>query len=146
MKQNEEEIFKKILIKNKLYSVECMSQIRDYLLENKNENSNKVSNILKNAFGVYLIPILFGIIGIYTSFASNADYKVELIKILYIVFAIFAIFTVIIIISITHILKEESITESYTVKRIIKLLTNNIIIIESRRNYIKKRNKISRLS
>ena len=106
-----------------------MCEIRDYLVKNAKENSDIVSNIIKNALGVYLIPILFGIIGIYTSFSNTTNVKEEIVKIIYIIFIIIAIFTVILIVSITHVLKEEPITESYTNKRIIKLLTNYIINI-----------------
>lgn len=131
--KNEEKFVKKILIVNKMYNIECMKEIINYLNCNKKSDKYDETNFLQVAVGVYAIPITFNIISVFSAL-TKLEMEQNIIVITYIV--IFSITAVAIsyIVFVIKRIKMLSITNSYIYPKIIKILTN-LVIIKSMGNY-----------
>lgn len=124
---SEIKLVKSILIQNDMYNSECMRELRDYLKNNKKKDKYDDSGFSQIVVGVYAVPITFNIINIYTAI-SKTELQESIINIAYIM--IFAM-TIVGIAYIIHIIKKVkmmSISNSYTYPRLIKILTNLIIM------------------
>ncbi len=107
-----------------------MKELRDYFKYNKKTDKYDEAGFAQIVVGMYVIPITFNIISIYTAISKNELQK-NIIDIGYII--VFAI-TVVAIIYIIYIIKKIkmlSITNSYTYPIFIETLTD-FIILESR--------------
>jgi len=127
MKKDEIRMVKKILKVNKLDNIDSMREIKNYLLENKNKKEIDIGKFARDLINLYIIPITFGIIGIYTSFNLNTQIEQELINIGYSIF--FSIISIAIIIIIYIIIKVRnfSIRNTYTHQRLVKILTELLL-------------------
>lgn len=126
-----------------MYNSECMKELRDYLKNNKKKDKYDDSSFSQIVIGVYAVPITFNIINIYTAI-SKTELQESVINIAYIM--IFAM-TIVGIAYIIHIIKKVkmmSISNSYTYPRLIKILTNLIIMNSSRTAKVKRKSNYDR--
>lgn len=131
MQKNEIKILKKILKDNKLNNVDCMKEIRAYLMHNQKSDKLDESEFWKMIIGVYAIPITFGIINIYTAICNNIELTENIVNIGYIIIAAMTVVGIIYIIYCVSRIKRMSITNTYTYPRLVNILTD-LILIESK--------------
>lgn len=133
--KTEIKIIKKILKVNHLNYLNCMREIRETLrlnIDEKEEIGDKI--FTKDILTAYIIPVLFGVINIYTAIANNLDFNEIIIGIIYTALGILLILGVILIIHKIYKIKTFSITTTYTYSKISKILTQLIIEEEIQNN------------
>lgn len=140
---SEIKLVKSILIQNGMYNPECMRELRDYLKNNKKKDKYDDSSFSQIVVGVYAVPITFNIINIYTAI-SKTELQESIINIAYIMFFAMTIVGIAYIIHIIKKVKMMSISNSYTYPRLIKILTNLIIMNSSRTAKVKRKSTYDR--
>lgn len=127
MKREEMRVLKKVLKTNKIDNMKSTEEIRNYLLQNKKEKQIDLGKFAKELLSIYIIPITFGIIGIYTSISLNAQVEQELVNIGYIIVLSIIVIAISLIMYVVYKVKNFSITYNYTHQRLILLLTELLI-------------------
>lgn len=122
MKKEEWKLVNKILKVNHLYNRNTVQELKYYFGKRRGKSTYEINDFLKNLIGVYLIPITFGVISIYTAIFNNMSMEQNIIDILYIVVLSIIILTIFTIIYIIYRMKKISITDIYTFPRLEKIL------------------------
>ena len=127
MKKEEMRVLKKVLKINKIDTIKSIEEIRNYLLQNRKEKQIDLGKFAKELLSIYIIPITFGIIGIYTSINLNAQVEQELVNIGYIIILSIIVIAISLITYVVYKVRNFSITYNYTHQRLTLLLTELLI-------------------
>lgn len=134
MKKEEMKILKRILKVNKIENIESMKEIKNYLFQNKKEKQIDIGKFARDLLNLYIIPITFGIIGIYTSISLHSQVEQELVNIGYIILISIIVIAISLIMYLVYKVRKFSITNNYTYQRLILLLTE--LLIQKYKNVI----------
>ncbi len=140
---SEVKLLKSILIQNGMYNPDCMRELRDYLKNNKKKDKYDDKSFWQIVVGVYTVPITFNIINIYTAI-SKTELQESIINIAYIVILAVTIVGIAYIIHSIKKVKMMSISNSYIYPRLIKILTNLLIMNSTITTKIKRRSTYGR--
>lgn len=140
---SEIKLLKRILTQNGMYNPECMRELRDYLKNNKKKDKYDEAGFSKIVVGAYAVPITFNVINIYTAI-SKTELQESIINIAYIMILAITIVGIAYIIYIIKRIKTMSISNSYTYPRMIKILTNLIMMNSTKTTEIKKKTTCDR--
>ena len=142
MKIQELKFLRKILKINYLDNIEALKQLRDYYISQKSKKIINPKEFFKDIITLYIIPITFGIINIYTALNMNTSTESSIINIAYIIFVAMVISSIILIVYLISEIKKFSSTNYYTIPKIERLILEEILSKMSRKektNVQKKR-------
>ena len=122
MKKEEWKLINKILRVNHLDTPIAIKELKEYYSKIRPREKYEINVFLKNLAGIYLLPIILGIISIYTAIANNIVFEQSITNISYIIIVAIFILVVVLIIYVIHMLKKFSVTNIYTYPKLEKLL------------------------
>lgn len=142
MKKEEIKLLREILRVNNLEEIESIKELKNYYTEKKNKKTIDIKDFVKDILSLYLIPITFGIINIYTAIDINLGVESDIINIAYIIFSAFVILSIVLIVYLIFEIRKFSTTNYYAIPRLENLLLE-IILQKNRKKRKKKYDKKS---
>ena len=127
MRKEEWKNINKILRVNHLDSISGLKELKEYYSVPRSKAKNEISTFIKTLAGIYLIPIVLGIISIYTAISHNLGLDQNIINLSYIVAVGIIIGVIAFITYIEYAIKKYSITNIYTVPNLEKFLVEIIL-------------------
>ena len=141
MKKEEWKLINKILKVNHLDSVNALKELKEYYGKAKPKEKYEISRFVKNFIGAYIIPVVLGIISIYTAISNNLILEQNIINIYYIAIVVIIIAIIILIAYLIRIIKKCSVTNVYTYPILEKLLLE--ILLNKEKNIDRESKKIN---
>lgn len=142
MKKEEMRLLREILRVNNLEEIESIKELKNYYTEKKNKKTIDIKDFVKDILSLYIIPITFGIINIYTAIDINLGVESDIINIAYIIFSAFVILSIVLIVYLIFEIRKFSTTNYYAIPRLENLLLE-IILQKNRKKRKKKYDKKS---
>ena len=127
MKREDIRILRKILKVNQINNVECMKELKNYFAENEKKVPIEIGRFTKDTLSLFLIPITFGIVGIYPLVNNNLATGQNIIDIAYIIFISFIVLGFLLVLYIVFAIRSFSVTDAYIYPRVKELLVQFII-------------------
>lgn len=127
MQKEELKILKKILKINNINNIESIRELKNYYNNKKRKKPIEIKNFIATIISIYIIPITFGVINIYTSISTNIELEDNLVNIAYIIFTAVVILSIILIIYMIFEIRNYSTARYYTIPKLEKLLSELII-------------------
>lgn len=129
MQKEEMKLLNAILTVNNIRNVEAIKELRNYYVSTYKFNRKEINitNFIGNVITLYLIPITFGIINIYSTINMDLGVETDIINISYIVFMAIIILSIILILYLIFGIKNFSSTRYYVIPKIQKLLLEIVL-------------------
>lgn len=138
MQKEEIKLLNDILTVNNIRNVEAIKELRNYYMSayKFDRKEINITNFIGNVITLYLIPITFGIINIYSTINMDLGIETDIINISYIVFIAIIILSIILISYLIFGIRNFSSTKYYVIPKMQKLLLEIILnkFIDRRNN------------
>lgn len=127
MQKEELKLLKNILRVNHIKKVETIKELKEYYGSKKRKKTVEMKNIIGTLLSIYVIPITFGIINIYTSIDLNLGVEKDIINIAYIFFIGVIVLSILLILYLILEIRNFSTVKYYTLPKLEKLLLEILI-------------------